>query len=90
MTAAGREAFFADDYAGRMSRYAAQQIVITLNSACDDLPDSFKDAHGDVRWRQLAGMRHRLAHQYQGINNEVIWASISQAIPDMLARLGLD
>ena len=47
---------------------------------------SFKDygietlerMHPAIRWRQIAGFRNQLAHEYLGLDHELIWAILSQ------------
>jgi uncharacterized protein with HEPN domain len=47
---------------------------------------SFKDygieilesTHPAIRWRQIAGFRNQLAHEYLGLDHELIWGILSQ------------
>jgi uncharacterized protein with HEPN domain len=47
---------------------------------------SFKDygiellesTHPAVRWRQIAGFRNQLAHEYLGLDHELIWGILNQ------------
>lgn len=47
---------------------------------------SFKDygleqletSHPAIRWRQIAGFRNQLAHEYLGLDHELIWGILEQ------------
>ena len=40
------------------------------------LSRTFKDAHPDIEWAGISGMRHHLVHDYEGTN----WTLISRVI----------
>ena len=41
------------------------------------LEEAFIAAHPEVPWRQMYGMRNRIAHDYEGILMRIIWETIS-------------
>ncbi len=47
----------------------------------------FAQAHPQVPWRSMRGMRNRIAHGYFDINLEVVWDTVQTALPDMLQQL---
>jgi uncharacterized protein with HEPN domain len=49
-------------------------------------PD-FAAAHPEIPWRSVMGMRYRIAHGYYGLDFEVIWDTIQDSVPDLLAKL---
>ncbi|HBJ70744.1 MAG TPA: hypothetical protein DDZ09_21355, partial [Alcaligenes faecalis] len=44
------------------------------------LPDyldlEFAQAHGQVPWRNMRGMRNRIAHGYFDVNLDVVWDTV--------------
>ena len=40
------------------------------------LSDEITSTHSDVPWAQIAGLRHRLVHNYEGTN----WSMISEVV----------
>lgn len=83
----GRDAFLAEDADGRVLRYAARRVVVNVSSAADRLSDAFRLAHPEVPWRAIRGIRNRIAHDYAGVNDEIVWVALARDIPDLAARL---
>src|SRR5439155_9848243 len=68
-TAGGREAFFNDT----MVQDAVLRNIEVIGEAVKNLSQGFRDAHADVPWRAIAGMRDRLIHGYTQVNLDVVW-----------------
>lgn len=58
-----------------------------IGEATRHLPEDFLARHPDVPWRQIAGMRNRLVHEYFGVDLDLIWQVIRQHLPQLQARL---
>lgn len=67
-----------------------QQAVIlnllTIGEAAShiarDYP-AFVDQHSGLPWKQMRGMRNRMAHGYFEINLETVWDTVQQSLPDL-------
>jgi len=44
---------------------------------------SFCEKVDDVSWNEMAGLRNIVAHEYFGIDLEIIWKSIEEDIPHL-------
>lgn len=58
-----------------------------IGEATRHLPEDFLAQHPDVPWRQIAGMRNRLVHEYFGVDLDLIWQVVRQHLPQLQARL---
>ena len=38
---------------------------------------------GEIKWKDVIGMRQRLAHDYWGINYDIVWNVIQHKIPEL-------
>jgi len=47
----------------------------------------FLDQYPEVPWRSMRGMRNRIAHGYFDINLDVVWETVSMALPQLLENL---
>lgn len=45
------------------------------------LTKEFREAHPEVNWRQIEGMRHVLVHWYYDIDPMSLWNTIEYDIP---------
>lgn len=48
---------------------------------------SFVDSHPDIPWRNMRGMRNRIAHGYFEINLDVVWDTVQLSLPELLKQL---
>ncbi len=64
-------------------------MVILGESATRLLKDhaDFLDKHPTIPWRNMKGMRNRIAHGYFDINLEVVWETVKTALPQLLEQL---
>ena len=37
------------------------------------LSDDFRNTHSDIPWKQIRGMRNLFAHQYLGLDEDMLW-----------------
>jgi uncharacterized protein with HEPN domain len=42
---------------------------------------NFVDAHPQLPWRNMRGMRNRMAHGYFDVNWSVVWDTVAVACP---------
>jgi len=54
-----------------------------IGEASKKIPRSFKDKYSDIPWRQIAGMRDKLIHDYFGIDLEIVWDVIQNRLPEL-------
>ena len=54
-----------------------------------DQQGEFAQAHPDIPWRSMRGMRNRIAHGYFEIDLDVVWDTVRTALPDLITALDL-
>ncbi len=40
----------------------------------------------EVPWSQIVGMRNRLVHAYFDVDLTILWETVAEALPDLLAK----
>jgi len=58
-----------------------------IGEATKNLSDAFVQAHPQIPWRNLAGLRDKLIHHYFGISWGIVWTIISEQLPELLAQI---
>ncbi len=52
-----------------------------------DVYSEFAQEHQEVPWRNMRGMRNRIAHGYFDINLDVVWETVQEWLPVLLQQL---
>ena len=76
-TSAGRDAFFAE----RMRQDATLRKLEIIGQAVKNLSDETKSREPDIPWKQIAGLRDKVIHDYFGVNLEIVWAVVEKELP---------
>ncbi len=80
-----------DDFLNdKRTQQAVIMSLIIIGEAATKVMDSyaeFTQAHAEVPWRSMRGMRNRIAHGYFDINLEVVWETVQAALPELLKQL---
>ena len=69
------------------TQFAVIRCIEVIGEAVKRLPDDFRSTHPEVPWKAMAGMRDRLIHGYDVVDNEVIWNTVTHDFPFLLDRL---
>ena len=81
-----RENFLSDQliqHAVAMSLVAIGEYVAKLVQSSPE----YARVHPEIPWGSVIGMRNRIAHGYYGLDFEVVWDTVRESIPDLLAKL---
>jgi uncharacterized protein with HEPN domain len=62
--------------------------LFVLGEAAKGIPAEVRARHATVEWRSIAGLRDVLAHEYFGVDHEVVWDVIATELPRLIEQLG--
>jgi uncharacterized protein with HEPN domain len=54
-----------------------------IGEATKKIPVDFKIKWDSINWKNMAGMRDRLIHDYMGVNYSIVWDVIKNKIPEL-------
>jgi uncharacterized protein with HEPN domain len=78
-----RSAFMASE----LHQEAITRVVGVVGEAAWRMTPGFKALHPDVPWQAMAGMRHRIVHDYAEVDVELVWRVVTHELPRLLDRL---
>ncbi|ETX00123.1 HepT-like ribonuclease domain-containing protein [Candidatus Entotheonella palauensis] len=58
-----------------------------IGEAATHIPETVRQMHPEIPWRQLVATRNRLIHGYLGIDNDTLWSIIRDDVPMLVTLL---
>ena len=74
-----KEQFLNDE---TLKRAVARSLEI-IGEATKKVPADFKVKWNSIQWKNMAGMRDRLIHDYMGVNYSIVYDVIKNKIPEL-------
>jgi uncharacterized protein with HEPN domain len=78
-TSNGRDGFIAD----RMRQDAVIRKLEIVGEAVKKLSDGSKQRRPEIPWKQIAGLRDRLTHDYFGVDLTLVWVVVERELPTL-------
>ena len=69
--------------------YAVIRATEIIGEAVNRIPVNIKRKHREVPWKNMAGMRNKLIHEYFGVNMDVVWKTIKEDIPNLKSQMSV-
>ena len=82
-TSVGRDAFVAE----QMRHDAVIRKLEIIGEAVKQLSDATKERRPEIPWKQIAGMRDRLTHDYFGVDVALVWRVVERDLPALKAAV---
>ncbi len=65
-----------------LKRAVVRSIEI-IGEATKKIPVDFKVKWAEISWRNMAGMRDKLIHDYMGVDYSIVWDVVRNVIPSL-------
>lgn len=78
-----KEEFLDDE---TLKRAVVRSLEI-IGEATKKIPADFKVKWNSVQWKNMAGMRDRLIHDYMGVNYSIVWDVFKNKIPELYQQV---
>jgi len=79
---------FADYTTDRLLRAAIERHIERMSEASRHIPNELKGRAPAIPWRNIAGIGNILRHDYEGVDNQIIWNLIREQLGQL--RLALE
>ncbi|MEM2130097.1 MAG: DUF86 domain-containing protein [Candidatus Bathyarchaeia archaeon] len=64
-------------------QYAVLRGLEIIGEAAKNISRELKKKHPHIPWKEIAGMRDKLIHQYFGVNIDLVWETVKTKIPEL-------
>jgi len=54
-----------------------------IGEAVKNIPVRFRNKYPLILWKEIAGMRDRLIHEYFGVNYKIVWKTVKEEVPEL-------
>jgi uncharacterized protein with HEPN domain len=76
-----------DLYKNRMLSLSLVRLLEIIGEASRGISEEFRLASPEIAWKKMTGMRDRLIHGYFDVNLDVVWETVTQDLPPLIAKL---
>jgi len=63
--------------------YAVVRALEIIGEAAKHVPEHLRRKHPEVPWREMAGMRDKLSHEYFGVNLRRAFDTVREDLPTL-------
>ena len=70
-----------------LHQFAILHCLTIIGEATRRISDEFKEAHPDIAWHGMLGMRNPLVHEYDQVNLTIVWDVLNKHIPALITLI---
>jgi uncharacterized protein with HEPN domain len=78
---------FAEFENDKKCRFAVERQLLVIGEAARHLSESLTEAHPEIPWTHMVGLRNIIAHDYGEILTERIWTVTQKNIPVLIQEI---
>jgi uncharacterized protein with HEPN domain len=78
-----RDAYNADENL----RLALTHLVQVIGEAARHVSREFVAGHPEIPWQDIIGMRHKVVHDYLGVDEDIVWQVVTEDLPRLVEAL---
>ena len=75
--------------------FKASQITVdatvrnleVIGEASRNIPEDVKEAHPELEWPKIVGLRNRVIHECFGVDLDIIWRIVNDELPALKAKM---
>lgn len=68
-------------------RLAVTHLLQIIGEAARRVSDEARDARPSIPWKAVVGMRHKVVHDYFGVDEDVVWNTARNELPPLIGVL---
>jgi uncharacterized protein with HEPN domain len=68
-------------------RLALIHLVQVIGEAARRVSGAFTASHPEIPWENIVGMRHKVVHDYLGVDEDIVWQVVTEDLPKLVEAL---
>lgn len=68
-------------------RLAVTHLLQIVGEAARRVSLEFRDAHPEIPWKVIVGMRSKIVHDYFSIDEDVVWETVKTDLAPLIVKL---
>lgn len=68
-------------------RLALAHLIQIVGEAANRVSPAYRAAHPDIPWTEIIGMRHKIVHDYLGVDYDIVWEVVTVDLPLLVRDL---
>ncbi len=69
--------------------FAVIRALEIIGEATKHIPEQVRESYPKLPWREMAGIRDKLIHDYFGVNIKVVWKTATEDLPELEPKIRL-
>ena len=69
--------------ANRMLQDALVRKIEIIGEAVKNISTQTREKYPNIAWKEIAGMRDKIAHGYFNVDLDIVWKTVTQFIPKL-------
>lgn len=78
---------FVKDSRDRKTLRAVERDIQIIGEAARHISPVLQKRHPQVPWKDIAGMRHKIVHDYFGVDPDLVWDVVKNDLPVLEEQL---
>lgn len=71
----------------RLLSLSLTRLMEIIGEAASRVSEGFREAHAQVAWAEIIGLRNRLIHGYDVVDLDILWEIIQRDLPSLVSAL---
>jgi uncharacterized protein with HEPN domain len=77
-----------DDFKSDLKTYdSVLHNLMVIGEAAGKIPEDIKEKNNHINWSGIIGMRNIIAHGYFKVDQDIIWITIKERLPELAEEL---
>jgi len=61
--------------------------IAIIGESVKKIPEDVKERYPDIPWKDIAGMRDKVIHDYFGVDVNIVWETIKKNVPELEQKI---